>query len=76
MAGEIASVEALATRVKQERRHVGRTLSLAFLAPDITKAIIRGEQPAGLRLTHLLDADIPLSWREQRILFEHLAATP
>jgi DNA invertase Pin-like site-specific DNA recombinase len=76
VAGEVASVEALAARVKQERRHVGRTLSLAFLAPDLTKAIIRGEQPAGLRLTHLLDADIPLSWREQRIMFGHLAATP
>jgi hypothetical protein len=76
MAGEVASVEALAARVKQERRHVGRTLSLAFLAPDLTKTILRGEQPAGLRLTHLLDADIPLSWREQRIMFGHLAATP
>jgi site-specific DNA recombinase len=76
VAGEVASVEALAARVKQERRHVGRTLSLAFLAPDLTKAILRGEQPAGLRLTHLLDADIPLSWREQRIMFGHLEGTP
>jgi site-specific DNA recombinase len=74
VAGEVASVEALAARVKQERRHVGRTLSLAFLAPDLTRAILRGGQPAGLRLTHLLDADIPLSWREQRAMFEQLAA--
>jgi DNA invertase Pin-like site-specific DNA recombinase len=63
--GEVASVEALARRVKLDRGHVGLTLNLAFLSPAITRAIIRGEQPPGLRLTHLLSADIPLCWREQ-----------
>ena len=73
MAGEPTSIEALAAHLKQERRHVGRTLSLAFLSPNITKAILQGEQPAGLRLAHLLDADIPLSWREQEAMIERLA---
>ncbi|HVP83748.1 MAG TPA: recombinase family protein [Rhizomicrobium sp.] len=72
MSGEVRSVDALAIRVGQERRHVGRTLSLAFLSPTITKAILRGVQPAGLRLAHLLDADIPLSWREQDALIDRL----
>ena len=61
----MTSIEALATRLKLDRGHVGLTLNLAFLSPDLTRAIVKGEQPAGLRLTHLLNADIPLSWREQ-----------
>jgi len=75
IAGEVPSIEALAARLKQERRHVGRTLSLAFLSPGITRAILKGEQPSGLRLAHLLDADIPLSWREQEVMIERLAYT-
>ena len=73
ISGEVTSIEALARRVGQERRHVGRTLALAFLSPAITKAIVMGQQPAGLRLSHLLDADIPLSWRDQRAMVERLA---
>lgn len=57
MNGEVRSIEALATQLGQERRHVGCTLALAFLRPAITKAILAGQQPAGLRLSHLLDAD-------------------
>ena len=68
-AGEVGSVEALAGKLKQERKHVGVILNLAFLAPDLTKAILNGEQPQGLRLAHLLAADIPLSWTEQRAVF-------
>jgi site-specific DNA recombinase len=68
-AGEVGSVEALALRLKQERKHVSGILNLAFLAPDLTKAILKGEQPSGLRLAHLLAADLPLSWAEQRALF-------
>jgi len=67
-AGEVGSVEALAVRLKQERKHVSGILNLAFLAPDLTKAILNGEQPPGLRLAHLLAADLPLSWTTQRAL--------
>lgn len=73
LSGEVASVEALAAKVKQERRHVGRTLGLSFLSPDITRSILRGEQPAGLRLAQLLDTNLPLSWREQARLIERLS---
>jgi site-specific DNA recombinase len=68
-AGEVGSVEALAVRLKQERKHVSGILNLAFLAPDLTKAILNGEQPPGLRLAHLLAAELPVSWKEQRALF-------
>ena len=63
--GEVVSIGELARRVKQDRGHVGLTLNLAFLSPTLTRAILRGEQLPRLRLSHLLKADIPLSWREQ-----------
>jgi hypothetical protein len=66
---QVVSVEALATKFKQERKHVNGILNLAFLAPDLTKAILNGEQPPGLRLAHLLAVDLPVSWKEQRALF-------
>ena len=69
LSGEIRSIEELAIRIGQERRHVGRTLSLAFLNPALARQILRGEQPASLRLSTLLDADIPLSWQQQDQLF-------
>ena len=72
--GQVASIEALAALVKQERRHVGRTLGLSFLSPEITRSILRGEQPSGLRLAHLLDVDIPMSWTEQRDLIGELVS--
>ena len=46
VSGEVASIEALATRLKQERRHVGRTLALAFLSPSIAR---RFRQASSLR---------------------------
>jgi len=72
--GEATSIEALAIRFNLDRGHVGLVLNLAFLSPDLTRAILCGEQPPGLRLTHLLDADIPLSWKAQREMFDRLEA--
>jgi site-specific DNA recombinase len=66
--GEVNSIEALATRSGQDRGHVARSLNLAFLSPLLVRAVVRGEQPAGLRLTRLLSADLPLSWREQEAI--------
>jgi hypothetical protein len=40
--GRFASVAALAIHAGQERRHVGRTLNLAFLAPDLAMAFLDG----------------------------------
>ena len=54
---------------KTEYRHLERTARLAYLAPDIVRAIIDGRQPK------LLDArtlarlgSLPLSWSEQRAM--------
>ena len=74
LSGEIKSVDTLAAKFGQERRHTGRILSLAFLSPDITRAILQGRQPLGLRLTNLLDANLPLAWSEQDRHIRQIAA--
>jgi site-specific DNA recombinase len=68
--GEVDSIEALAQRMRQDRGHVGLTLKLGFLSPAITRAIMRGEQPSGLRLSHLLNGEIPMSWRAQETIVQ------
>jgi hypothetical protein len=46
-----------------------RLVRLAFLAPDIQKAILEGRQPDDLTLARLMKAEIPLLWSEQRRIF-------
>ena len=49
------------------RWDISRYLPLAFLAPDIVKAILCGRQPIGLtvnKLKHALPS--PLDWKDQR----------
>jgi len=44
-----------------------RILRLAYLAPDITEAILSGRQPADLTAARLLDNhDFPIEWTAQR----------
>jgi hypothetical protein len=45
-----------------------RLLRLAFLAPDLQKAILAGRQPPGLTLSQLMTNPIPLSWHAQAAL--------
>jgi DNA invertase Pin-like site-specific DNA recombinase len=44
-----------------------KLVRLAFLAPDLQKAILTGNQPAGLTLSHLMDGNMPISWEDQRV---------
>ena len=48
------------------RPYVSSLIRLAYLAPDITRAIVDGAQPASLTLADLMTRDIPLDWIEQR----------
>ena len=48
-----------------DRTHVGRTLRLSSLAPDIVEAILRGDEPDGLSLEKLRK-NLPVRWDEQR----------
>ena len=51
------------------RKHLVRMARLAYLAPDIIKAILEGRQPKSLTARTLLRiTDLPLSWTDQRTL--------
>ena len=59
--------ESIAKREQCSVRKVNRTISLAFLAPDLVKAAIDGRLPHGMGVTRL--ADLPAEWsRQQQIL--------
>ena len=48
-----------------------RILRLSFLAPDITKMILRDRQPIELTARHLgSDTRLPIAWKDQRVLLE------
>ncbi len=63
-------VEKFADLAKSENLHryyYSQVLRLAYLAPDITAAILEGRQPPGLTATMLMEhSHLPLSWLEQR----------
>ena len=46
-----------------------RLVRLAFLAPDLQRAILAGHQPPGLTLSQLMAGPIPLLWTEQVRVF-------
>ncbi|MFT4570965.1 MAG: hypothetical protein ACI91F_001843 [Candidatus Binatia bacterium] len=57
----------LAKREGLNRSDIGRTIRLAFLAPDIVESIVADRQPTDLTTTRLKRiGHLPLSWSEQR----------
>ncbi len=46
-----------------------RLIRLAFLAPDLQRAILEGRQPFGLTMAALMEGEFPLSWATQRKKF-------
>ncbi len=63
LSGRIASTDLIAVRERCSERSIRMTLSLAFLSPEIVRAIVAGRLPRGIGLTSL--ADLPASWAEQ-----------
>ena len=67
--GRAATIASIAQRDGQQASHVSRTISLAFLAPDIVDMILKGRQPIGLTPERLKAArSLPPDWNEQRKL--------
>ncbi len=63
----MATIAVLAELDRQQVSHVSRTLSLAFLAPDIVETILSGRQPITLTPERLKSCwPLPLDWDEQR----------
>ncbi len=67
-----AALKDLAKRDGVDQGDASRFLPLAFLAPNLTLAILEGRQPVSLTAEKLkrLGA-LPLSWEEQRTLLGH-----
>jgi hypothetical protein len=65
LSGEASSIRAIAQAEGLTRRYVARIVPLAFLAPDITEAILEGSQPQDLTAAKLCQP-LPLAWPEQR----------
>ena len=63
--GSAQSMTDLARKNKVTQRYVAHLIKLAFLAPDIMKAIVHGDVPQNLTLDQL-KAGFPLDWDEQR----------
>ncbi len=59
------SMTELAKQDHVTQRYVAHLIKLAFLAPDIIQATLRGEVPADLS-PDTLKAGFPLDWDEQR----------
>ena len=65
ISGEASSMAALAKREGVTQRYISHLLKLAYLAPDIMAAIVKGQMPHDLTLTRL-KKHLPLDWAEQR----------
>jgi hypothetical protein len=63
--GEVPNQRDLAKKTGFDKRYISRIIPLAFLAPDITEAILEGKQSADLSLEKCV-AEIPLEWSLQR----------
>jgi len=67
LSGTVASIEEIARREGVTASYVTRLLRLAFLAPDITTAILQGRQsPAFTAATLLRHSRLALDWAQQR----------
>lgn len=65
--GEVDGIGAIARRERLDRAYVTRMLCLAFLSPEITKAILEGRQPTELTAKRLIKSTlkIPPLWVDQ-----------
>ena len=65
--GNGLSLGGIAKRERLSGSYFTRLLRLAFLSPDVTKAILEGRHPPGLTAAKLMRASrLPLNWKEQR----------
>ena len=68
------SIREIAERDRTDASDVGRSIQLAFLAPDIVDAILAGHQPVDLTARRLSRIGaLPLDWGQQRRLLGFVA---
>ncbi|MCZ6588118.1 MAG: recombinase family protein [Alphaproteobacteria bacterium] len=66
--GTAATINDLATQENLHPSDISRIIPLAFLAPDIVEAVLKGEQPVELTAEKLVRCGLPTSWGKQRQL--------
>ncbi len=71
VSGRVTTVAELCAREKCSVRQVNMIISLAFLAPDLVKAVVEGRLPRGIGVERLRDP--PTEWSRQ---FEALGLNP
>ncbi len=65
--GEVTSFAEIAKAEGVSQRYVGRSIPLAFLAPDVISNVLTGTQPIDLTAEELTKRiDLPLAWAEQK----------
>jgi hypothetical protein len=64
------SLTDLAKQQGTSSKHITKLIELSCLAPDIVTAVLAGKQPSSLTTTKLRTVALPVSWDEQRTLFE------
>jgi site-specific DNA recombinase len=64
VAGEIYSVQQLATEAKLNSRYAARIFRLAALSPGIVDQVVRDGSMADHSLSHVI-SDLPLNWHDQ-----------
>jgi site-specific DNA recombinase len=67
--GQFKSLDALARAEKKSATYLSKLLPLAFLAPELTEAILDGRQSDQLTLARIRTTRIPLDWHLQRDVF-------
>jgi site-specific DNA recombinase len=70
--GQATSVTDLVAQFGMADSYVRKILTIGFLAPDLMEQLLDGRQPARLKLGHISDDKLPLSWPKQRALFDDL----
>ncbi len=67
--GSVASIIDLAKQEQVDKNKISRALRFAYLAPDITQAIVEGHQPVELTADRMRRLpDLPMAWQEQKHL--------
>ncbi|MBT5459438.1 MAG: hypothetical protein HOK82_22805 [Rhodospirillaceae bacterium] len=55
--------------------YLRRLVRLAFLAPELQRAILAGKQPPGLTLEQLMRTPMPILWSDQAAMFDSLGVS-
>lgn len=65
--GKVTTMQQIADEEKLTGSYISRVMQLAFLAPDIVKAIMIGKQPERITVDYLMQQlPLPIDWKEQR----------